>query len=183
MLNKILSIILFILILPLTLIIFSLIFLIDGRPVFFTQKRAGINRTFFTLIKFRSMKINVNDVASHKIDNVDTLLSKTGPFIRKYSLDELPQLINIIKGDMNFIGPRPALYNQSDLINLRIQKGINKIKPGVTGWAQVNGRDKLSIEEKVIFEEYYLKNKSFYLDAKILLLTFKQLFIPDGVSH
>ena len=116
------------------------------------------NDVDFNLIKFRSMKNNIQDIPSDKLTNVNQHLSILGPFLRKYSLDELPQLINIIKGEMNFIGPRPALYNQYDLIILRKEKGISTLKPGVTGWAQVNGRDNLSIPEKVILEEFYLNH-------------------------
>ena len=129
------------------------------------------------------MKKNIADVPTHMVSNPDSLLSKTGPFLRRFSLDELPQIINIILGEMVFVGPRPALYNQDDLIKLRKVKGIHRLKPGVTGWAQVNGRDELSIQDKVALDEYYLKQKSFMLDIKIILLTLLQVFSPKGVSH
>ncbi len=129
------------------------------------------------------MKLNLGDIPTHLMDKPDSQLSNLGPLLRKFSIDEIPQLVNIIKGDMLFVGPRPALYNQIDLISLRTNKGIDSIKPGVTGWAQVNGRDELTINEKVALDEFYLKNKSIFLDIKIILSTIKQLIFPKGVSH
>jgi O-antigen biosynthesis protein WbqP len=117
------------------------IFIEDGSPIFFKQKRVGINYTFFNIFKFRSMKKNTPNVATHLLENPGQYLLRIGGLLRKLSLDELPNLINIIKGDMVFVGPRPALYNQDDLMALRVATGVDKLKPGITGWAQINGRD------------------------------------------
>tara|TARA_B100000131_G_C17892179_1_gene522790 strand:- start:272 stop:661 length:390 start_codon:yes stop_codon:yes gene_type:complete len=127
------------------------------------------------------MKKNTPDIATHLLKEKQKRYTKVGPFLRRYSLDEIPQLINIIKGDICFIGPRPALHNQKVLIKLRQKKGIHLHLPGVTGWAQINGRDKIEIEEKVRLDNYYVKNKSFLLDVKIIFLTIKKVFIAEGV--
>jgi O-antigen biosynthesis protein WbqP len=155
----------------------------DGFPVFFTQKRVGINYTFFYIFKFRSMKKNTPNVATHLLDNPDYYLLKIGKFIRNTSLDELPNLINIIKGDMVFVGPRPALYNQDDLMEFRVATGVSKLKPGITGWAQVNGRDKLSIADKVKLEQEYMYKKSILFDIEIIIKTFINVLFSKGVSH
>jgi O-antigen biosynthesis protein WbqP len=128
------------------------------------------------------MKKDAPDIATHLVKDGTSLYTSIGPFLRKFSLDELPQLMNILKGDMTFIGPRPALYNQDDLIDLRSKAGVHHLKPGVTGWAQVNGRDELSIPDKVKMDEYYLKNKSLWLDIKILFLTLLKVFKAEGVK-
>jgi len=183
MLNRLLALIL--------LFLFSLIFLIvalvilfeDGFPVFFKQRRVGINYTFFHIYKFRSMKKNTPNVATHLLDKPEQYLLKIGKFIRKTSLDELPNLINIIKGEMVFVGPRPALYNQDDLMTLRVATGVDKLKPGITGWAQINGRDDISIEKKVELEQEYLQKKSFLFDVEILIKTFINVLFSKGVSH
>ena len=127
------------------------------------------------------MKKDTPDLATHLLDNKQNVYTKIGPYLRRYSLDEIPQLLNIVKGDICFIGPRPALYNQKDLIKLRQEKGIHSFLPGVTGWAQINGRDKVSIQEKVRLDNYYVKNKSFLLDIKIIFLTIKKVLVADGV--
>jgi len=129
------------------------------------------------------MKKDTPDIPTHLVNDSDSLYTAIGPFLRKYSIDELPQLINIVKGDMIFIGPRPALYNQDDLIELRTQTGVHTLMPGVSGWAQVNGRDELSIQEKVKMDVYYLKNKSLWLDIKILFMTVFKVFKTEGVSN
>ena len=129
------------------------------------------------------MKKDTPDIPTHLVDDPSTLFTKSGPFLRKFSFDELPQLFNILKGDMTFIGPRPALYNQDDLIELRTQAGVDRLIPGVTGWAQVNGRDELSIPEKVKMDEYYLNNKSLWFDIKILFMTVFKVFKMEGVSN
>ncbi len=183
MLNKFLSLLFLITLSPFFLIIALLIIFEDGYPVFFTQKRVGINYTFFNIYKFRSMKKNTPNVATHLLENPDQYLLKIGKFIRKTSLDELPNLINIVKGEMVFVGPRPALYNQDDLMALRVATGVSKLKPGVTGWAQINGRDEISIEAKVKFEHEYLKKKSFLFDVEILIKTFTNVLFSKGVSH
>ena len=142
----------------------------------------GQNNAHFWIYKFRTMKKNTPDIPTHLVKNGKSLYTAIGPFLRKYSIDELPQLINIVKGDMTFIGPRPALYNQDDLIELRTQAGVDRLIPGVTGWAQVNGRDELSIPDKVKMDEYYLKNKSLWLDIKILFMTVFKVFKTEGVK-
>ena len=172
-----------ILLFPFYLFIYLLIIFIDGFPAIYKQKRSGQNGSFFLLYKYRTMKKNSGDIPTHIVNNPASLITNTGFFLRRFSLDELPQLLNIIKGDMVFIGPRPALHNQYDLINYRNKKKIFTSKPGITGWAQVNGRDKLSIKQKVDLEEYYMNNKSFKLDCKIILLTIRQLIFPSNISH
>jgi O-antigen biosynthesis protein WbqP len=183
MLNRLLAIILLILFFPIFLLVFLAILFEDGFPIFFTQKRVGINYTFFNIYKFRSMKKNTPNVATHLLENPDQYLLKIGKFIRKTSLDELPNLINIIKGEMVFVGPRPALYNQDDLMELRVANGVSKLKPGITGWAQINGRDEISIFEKVKLEQEYLQKKSFLFDIEILVKTFTNVLFSKGVSH
>ncbi len=153
MLDKFFSAILLIILSPIFLILAIAIIIEDGFPIFFTQRRVGINYTFFHIYKFRSMKKNTPNVATHLLTNPEQYLLKLGKFIRKTSLDELPNLINILKGEMVFVGPRPALYNQDDLMALRVAAGIDKLKPGITGWAQINGRDEISIYEKVQMEK------------------------------
>jgi len=183
MLNRILALIILILFTPIFLIVTLFILIEDGFPVFFTQKRVGINYSFFYIYKFRSMKKNTPNVATHLLTNPEQYLLNIGKFIRKISLDELPNLINIIKGDMVFVGPRPALYNQDDLMELRLATGVDKLKPGITGWAQINGRDEISIHEKVKLEQEYLKRKSILFDIEILIKTFTNVLFSKGVSH
>jgi O-antigen biosynthesis protein WbqP len=155
----------------------------DGMPIFFKQKRVGINYSFFNIYKFRSMKKNTPNVATHLLENPGQYLLKIGGLLRKLSLDELPNLINIIKGEMVFVGPRPALYNQDDLMSLRVAAGVDQLKPGITGWAQINGRDEISIEEKVGFEKEYLLRKSFWFDVVIVVRTFTSVLGSKGVAH
>ncbi|MGV3528881.1 MAG: sugar transferase [Flavisolibacter sp.] len=183
MLNRIIGLLMLIVLSPILLIISLLIVLEDGSPVFFKQKRFGKDNTFFWIYKFRSMKKNTPNVATHLLTNADQYLLKIGKFIRKLSLDELPNLLNIIRGEMAFVGPRPALYNQDDLMELRRAAGVDKLKPGITGWAQVNGRDELSLEEKVRYEEEYLAKRSFSFDMKIIARTFSQSASSKGISH
>ena len=183
MISRIAALILFVILFPIFLLVGFLIFIQDGFPVFFSQKRIGINYTFFKIYKFRSMKRNTPNVATHLLTDPDQYLLNIGKFIRKTSLDELPNLINIIKGEMVFVGPRPALYNQDDLMILRITTGVDKLKPGITGWAQINGRDELSIAKKVQLEQEYLYKKSFLFDIEILIKTFTKVLFSKGVSH
>ncbi len=183
MVSKIFSIILLICLSPILLIVAIAFIIDDGFPIFFKQKRVGKNNIHFWIYKFRTMKKGILDIATHLVDENQLLYTRSGPLFRKFSIDELPQLINIVKGDMTFIGPRPALYNQDDLVELRTQVGVHRLIPGVTGWAQVNGRDELSIPEKVKMDEYYLKNKSLWLDIKILCMTVIKVFKTEGVSH
>jgi O-antigen biosynthesis protein WbqP len=168
---------------PVFLAIALAIFLEDQSPIFFKQKRIGINSTFFNIYKFRSMKKNTPNVATHLLTNPDLYLLTVGKFIRKTSLDEVPNLINIIKGEMVFVGPRPALYNQDDLMTLRVATGVDKLKPGITGWAQINGRDKISITDKVKLEQEYMNKKSFIFDIEIIIKTFTNVLFGRGVSH
>jgi O-antigen biosynthesis protein WbqP len=181
--NKLVAVIIFVLIFPIILIIAFIILIEDGYPIFFTQNRVGINYSFFKIYKFRSMKKNTPNVPTHLLFNPDQYLLKTGKFIRKTSLDELPNLINIIKGDMLFVGPRPALFNQIDLMSLRVATGVDKLKPGITGWAQINGRDNITIEKKVELEKEYLIKKTFFFDLKIIIKTITNVFLSKGVSH
>ena len=183
MISRLLSLLLLILLSPLFLIVALIIIIDNGFPVFFKQKRIGINNSKFWVYKFRTMKKSVADISTHLIDKNQQLYTYSGPLLRKFSIDELPQLINIFKGEMVFIGPRPALYNQNDLIQLRTEVGVHTLMPGVTGWAQVNGRDELSIPDKVAMDKYYLVHKSVLLDLKIIFMTIKQVVVPRGVSH
>jgi O-antigen biosynthesis protein WbqP len=152
-------------------------------PVLYWSARVGINNRIFRMPKFRTMRNDTPTVATHLMSDPDKYLTPVGKFLRKSSLDELPQLLSIIKGDMSFVGPRPALFNQEDLVALRTAKGIQKIIPGITGWAQVNGRDDLPIPIKVQFDEYYLKHRSFVLDMKIIFLTLVKVLRREGVRH
>jgi len=133
--------------------------------------------------KFRTMRTDTPDVATHLLENPDTYLISVGPFLRKYSLDEFPQIWSVLTGDMSLVGPRPALYNQDDLIELRTRIGVHELTPGITGWAQVNGRDTISIPVKVEYDDYYLRNRSFGFDLKILWLTFLKVIRSEGVQH
>jgi O-antigen biosynthesis protein WbqP len=183
MLNRLFALLLIIFFSPIFVTISVIIFIEDGFPVFFTQKRVGINYSFFHIYKFRSMKKNTPNVATHLLENPENYLLKIGKFIRKTSLDELPNLINIIKGEMVFVGPRPALFNQDDLMELRVITGVSKLKPGITGWAQINGRDNISINQKVQLEQEYLNNQSLLFDIEILIKTFTNVLFSKGVSH
>jgi O-antigen biosynthesis protein WbqP len=183
MLNRFIALILVITLSPLFLLVVIFIFIEDGIPIFFKQKRVGVNYTFFNIYKFRSMKKNTPNVATHLLTNPEQYLLKIGVILRKLSLDELPNLINIIKGEMVFVGPRPALYNQDDLMVLRVATGVDKLKPGITGWAQINGRDDISIEKKVQLEQEYMYKKSTLFDIEIIIKTFTNVVFSKGVSH
>ncbi len=183
MFNRLISLVILLGLTPIFLFIAFAILIEDGYPFFFTQKRVGINYSFFNIYKFRSMKKNTPNVATHLLENPDQYLLKIGKFIRKTSLDELPNLLNIFKGEMVFVGPRPALYNQDDLMDLRVATGVDKLKPGITGWAQINGRDEIPIAQKVQLEQEYLYRKSFLFDIEILIKTFTNVLFSKGVSH
>jgi len=183
MLNRLIALFFLLLFSPIFLIIACFIFFEDGSPVFFQQKRVGANYNFFQIYKFRTMKKDTPNVATHLLNNPTQYLLKIGEFLRRMSLDELPNLINIVKGEMVFVGPRPALYNQDDLMALRLKTGIDQLKPGITGWAQINGRDEISIEEKVAYENEYLAKKSFLFDFQIILRTFSNVLLSKGVKH
>lgn len=152
-------------------------------PVLYWSDRVGRDNHIFKMPKFRSMRVDTPAVATHLLADPKQFLTPVGSFLRKSSLDELPQLWSIIKGDMSFVGPRPALFNQDDLIALRTQYGVDKLVPGLTGWAQINGRDELPIPDKVELDVEYLNNQSFWFDLKIILLTFLKVIRRDGVQH
>lgn len=152
-------------------------------PALYWSDRVGRNNIVFKMPKFRSMRVGTPAVATHLLPNPDAHLTPIGSFLRKSSLDELPQLWSILKGDMSFVGPRPALFNQQDLIALRTKNGVDQLVPGLTGWAQVNGRDELAIPEKVKLDVEYLKRQSLLFDLRILWLTFVKVLKRDGVSH
>jgi O-antigen biosynthesis protein WbqP len=167
----------------LILLIAIAIRLTSKGPALYWSDRVGSNNKIFKMPKFRSMLIGTPAVATHLLDNPDAYLSPIGDFLRRSSLDELPQLFSVLKGDMSFVGPRPALFNQDDLIAMRTEKGVDKLLPGITGWAQVNGRDELSIPNKVALDAEYLNRQSFWFDMKILWMTFLRVVNRDGVSH
>ena len=152
-------------------------------PSLYWSDRIGKDNETFKMPKFRSMRIDAPVVATHLLDNPDSYLSPIGGFLRRTSLDELPQLYSVLKGDMSFVGPRPALFNQDELITLRREKGMDKLLPGITGWAQVNGRDILSVTDKIDLDEVYMQRQSFWFDMKILWMTFLKVIKQDGVSH
>ncbi|MCK5191169.1 MAG: sugar transferase [Methylococcales bacterium] len=172
----------FILLLPIV-VIAILVRLTSKGPALYWSDRVGVNNTIFKMPKFRSMKIDTPVVATHLLTDPDSVLTPIGAFLRKSSLDELPQLWCILKGEMSFVGPRPALFNQDDLIALRTEKGIEKVFPGLTGWAQVNGRDELTIPLKVELDKEYVQRQSFKFDLYIFWLTFVKVIKRDGVSH
>lgn len=178
MTSRFIAFVLIIILSPVFIFTSLYIFFLDGSPIFFKQKRAGKLDTFFYIYKFRTMKKNTPDIPSDKLER--SPFYSGGYILRKLSIDEIPQLINIIKGEMNFIGPRPALHNQDYLISKRKELNINNLSPGITGWAQINGRDKITEDQKIELDHYYALNKSFKLDLEILLKTFiKVLSIKD----
>lgn len=165
------------------LFIMIMIRLTSEGPVLYWSDRVGKNNKIFKMPKFRTMRMNTPVVATHLLENPDGYLAPAGSFLRKFSIDELPQLLSIITGNMSFVGPRPALFNQYDLIEIRTKKNIHKLIPGITGWAQVNGRDSLPIPVKVEFDEYYLKKMSLLFDIKILILTVLKVIRGEGIHH
>jgi len=181
--NLLLSIILIIILLiPMACIFLAVRITSEGSAIYYS-KRIGRDGVVFLMPKFRSMLISSPIVATHMLRNPNEYITPIGRFLRRTSLDELPQLFSVLKNDMIFVGPRPALYNQDDLITLRTEKGVDKLLPGITGWAQVNGRDELSIPDKVALDVEYLNRKSFWFDMKILWMTFLKVVKRDGVSH
>jgi len=172
----------FLLVLPGTAITL-LVRLTSSGPALYWSERVGRHNCIFKMPKFRSMQIETPAVATHLLQKPDQWLTPIGSFLRKSSLDELPQLWSILKGDMSFVGPRPALFNQNDLIALRTEKDIHALRPGLTGWAQVNGRDELPIPQKVQLDYEYLQRRSFLFDLKILWMTALKVLTKDGVSH
>lgn len=152
-------------------------------PALYWSQRVGQHNRIFRMPKFRSMRVDTPAVATHLLTDPDRYLSPVGSFLRKTSLDELPQLWSILKGDMSFVGPRPALFNQDDLIALRTEHGVDSLVPGLTGWAQINGRDELPIPDKVRLDAEYLKRRSFWFDMKIIAMTALNVMRREGVSH
>ena len=176
--------ILLLLLLVIPMVIIAIIIKLTSKgPIFYWSDRVGRYNLIFRMPKFRTMQIDTPAVPTHLMTNPKAFLSPLGAFYRRFSLDELPQLFSILKGDMSFVGPRPALYNQDDLVALRTEKGVDKLVPGITGWAQVNGRDELSIPEKVAFDVEYIELQSFWFDLKILFLTLLKVIRRDNVSH
>ena len=171
------------LLLPVMAVIALLIKLTSKGPVFYWSDRAGINSSIFRMPKFRTMRTGTPAVATHLMSAPERYLTPIGPLLRRTSLDELPQILSVIAGDMSFVGPRPALFNQDDLIAFRRERGIDRLPPGITGWAQVNGRDELPIPVKVEYEEEYLRRCSFLFDLRILALTLTKVLRSEGVSH
>jgi len=171
-------------VLSVPMILISLLVKLTSKgSVLYWSDRIGWDRHVFKMPKFRSMQVDTPAVATHLLNDPDMYLSPIGSFLRRSSLDELPQLWSILKGDMSFVGPRPALFNQDDLIALRTEYGVDKLIPGLTGWAQVNGRDELPIPEKVALDVEYMQRQSFWFDLKILWMTFLKVIKRDGVSH
>ncbi len=173
----------FVTLLPLFFLVSLVVKLTSRGPVFYTSDRVGKDNRIFRMLKFRTMRIDTPPVATHLMGDPKKYLTPLGGFLRKTSLDELPQLLNVLKGDMSLVGPRPALFNQDDLIALRTEKGVHHLIPGITGWAQINGRDELPIPEKVALDVYYLANGSFRMDLQILFGTCINVLKRDGVSH
>jgi O-antigen biosynthesis protein WbqP len=165
------------------LLVAALVRLTSRGPALYWSDRVGRHNAIFRMPKFRSMRIGTPAVATHLLEDPDRYLTPIGSFLRKSSLDELPQLWSILRGDMSFVGPRPALFNQHDLIALRTAQGVHELVPGLTGWAQVNGRDELPIPEKVKLDEEYLRRRSLGFDLRILWMTFVKVLGRDGVAH
>ena len=183
MFDKIFSLIA-ILILLVPIILLSILIKIDSRgPIIYWSKRIGKNNRIFLMPKLRTMRLDTPQLATHLITSPNNFITALGRYLRKYSMDEVPQFWSVFVGEMSIVGPRPALFNQDDLIELRNKYGISKLKPGITGWAQINGRDLNSIEDKVELERYYLNKKSFIFDIYIIMLTVRKIFTFSQLSH
>jgi O-antigen biosynthesis protein WbqP len=172
----------FILVFPF-LLVWVMVRATSKGPALYWSDRVGRHNVIFKMPKFRSMRVDTPAVATHLLNNPQQFLTPIGSFLRKSSLDELPQLLSIIKGDMSFVGPRPALFNQEDLIALRTQHGVDALVPGLTGWAQINGRDELPIPDKVNLDVVYMQRQSLWFDLKIIVLTFVKVLRRDGIQH
>ena len=172
-----------VLLLPLMLLVALAVKLTSTGPIIFWSQRAGKNNELFWMPKFRTMQIDTPNVATHLLNDASYYLTPIGAFLRKSSLDELPQLWSVICGEMSFVGPRPALFNQTDLIEMRTAVGVHCLTPGITGWAQINGRDELALSEKVGFDQEYLQKQNLAFDIQILWLTGLKVFKREGVSH
>ncbi len=179
--DLVLSVIGLIVLFPIFLIVAIAIKIDDPGPVFFSQKRVGIHKTYFKLYKFRSMKVNTPDIPTHLLENPNQYISRVGKVLRRLSIDELPQLFNIVASQMSIIGPRPALWNQTDLLEERDKYGANNVKPGLTGWAQINGRDELPIDQKARYDGEYVEKMSFAFDCKCFFGTIGKVLKHDGV--
>ena len=165
------------------LVVAVLVKLTSPGPIVYWSDRVGRHNRIFRMPKFRTMRVDTPAVATHLLADPKRFLTPVGSFLRKSSLDELPQLWSILVGDMSFVGPRPALFNQDDLIALRTEYGVDQVLPGLTGWAQINGRDELPIPDKVRLDAEYLQRQSFFLDLKIIFLTFLKVVRRDGITH
>ena len=181
--DLILAIIASLLLLVPVFVVAVLVKLTSKGPALYWSDRVGKNNAIFSMPKFRSMKMDTPAVATHLLQDPKSVLTSTGAFLRKSSLDELPQLWSILKGDMSFVGPRPALFNQEDLVAFRTEQGVHSLMPGLTGWAQVNGRDELPIPQKVALDVEYFQRQSFLFDLRILWLTFLKVIKKEGVAH
>jgi len=158
--------------------------MVDGLPIIYVQKKYGLDHKVFRLYKFRTMKINTPEMPTEEFNSAKSYITNLGKILRKFSLDELPQFFNVLKGEMNFIGPRPCMVKNEEIVkNLREKKGVHKIKPGITGLAQVNGRDSNSYEEKVNLDHQYMKKSNFIMDLKIILKTFIVVLMPRNIKH
>lgn len=175
------SLIAIILFSPILLILAIIIKYTSPGPVLFKQRRMGLNNEEFVIYKFRTMRIDTPNVATHLLKNPDQYITPIGKVMRKTSLDELPQLFNILKGEMSIVGPRPALYNQHDLIEMRTNANVHTVRPGLTGLAQVSGRDELELDKKVYFDQQYLEKQSFFYDLRLIFLTVTKVFKSEGV--
>jgi len=169
--------------LPLILIVSIAIKITSRGPVLYWSDRVGVNNALFKMPKFRTMRMDTPALPTHLMTNANLYLTPIGPFLRRTSLDEIPQILSILKGDMSFVGPRPALFNQDDLVALRTECGVHLLTPGLTGWAQINGRDSLPIPDKVLLDKEYLQRQSFLFDIYIFIKTFFKIFLEKDVSH
>jgi O-antigen biosynthesis protein WbqP len=181
--DLVLSLMLAVLLLLPLLVVAVLVRLTSPGAVLYWSNRVGMDNQIFRMPKFRSMRVDTPAVATHLLTNPNAYLTPIGSFLRKSSLDELPQLWCILKGEMSFVGPRPALFNQADLIQLRTEQNVHKLLPGLTGWAQINGRDEIAIPQKVAFDRFYFERRSFWFDVQILLLTAFKVLRRNNVSH
>lgn len=168
---------------PIIIILSLIIKFTSEGPILFKQRRIGKDNKEFNIYKFRTMRVDTPNVATHLLENPEQYITAIGKFMRKTSLDELPQLFNILKGEMSIVGPRPALYNQLDLRDMRTEVGVHKLVPGLTGWAQINGRDEIPLDLKVALDKEYLDRRNFLIDIKIILLTVIKVLRGDGVQE
>ena len=181
--DLLMALVAFLLLLPLLALVALLVKFTSRGPVLYWSQRVGRHNVLYRMPKFRTMRTDTPAVATHLLGNPERYLTPVGKFLRKSSLDELPQLYSIIRGEMSFVGPRPALFNQDDLIALRTEKGVHQLTPGLTGWAQINGRDELPIPVKVAYDAYYLDHRGIFFDLYVLLLTFFKVVRSEGIQH